>query len=108
MHMSIHAVQHNSHRVSLHLGKTEITNYEGSDPVYDTLNSPIEPWWAPEIVLSREVKCITITFITLKITVIIFDEAHQNVDRTLIRRQWLRLQDLGPNAALEESIGGPR
>jgi len=33
--MLIHAVQHNRHFVSLNLGKTQITNYEGSDPVYN-------------------------------------------------------------------------
>jgi hypothetical protein len=30
-----HAVQYNRHCVSLNLGKTQITNYEGSDPVYN-------------------------------------------------------------------------
>jgi len=33
--MLMHPVQHNWHCVSLNLGKTQITNYEGSDPVYN-------------------------------------------------------------------------
>ena len=60
----IHAVQHNRHCVSLKLGKIQITNYEGSDHIYNkqlVYSSHDEKERrdrTPEMVLPGELKCI--------------------------------------------------